>query len=161
MRAGIFVVAGAARTPGAGALLGPRAADPAAERPALSAADPSPPPPREATAEELAIVAPLRSGERLEGWEVTGVQANPQGLVRVVLRREKLTVKLEVARGGGPIASPAPAGPYDVFYSAPPGNDDEAQRLSRALAAIVEKNRAPMPAAMPTFTPGARPSDLL
>ena len=108
---------------------------------------------------ELALVAPLVVGGSLDGCEVTEIQAIHRGVLNVVCRKERSTMRLWIALASdkGP-EPPAKADKYAVFYSASGLEPAEAERLSKALAEIVGKHAdVPVPKGMTEFVPAAIP----
>ncbi|UQA56285.1 hypothetical protein [Polyangium aurulentum] len=139
---------------------------PAPSAPAASAVSvvsaprpPPPPPPRPAGPEELALVAPLVPGARLEDFEVREVRAVQGGVLTLVLAKDRATVRLSVAlaEDGGP-APPALAGRYAVFYSLRNAQPEDGERLARALARILDKHAdVPAPPGLGPFVPSPIP----
>ena len=129
-----------------------RPADPA---PPATSSRPAPPP-RPAGPAELALVAPLTPGGTLEGFTVREIFAVENGVLTLVCAKDRAVVRLSIALAadGGP-APPALAGKYAVFYSARGKSDpQDAERLARALAAILEKHPdVPVPPGMTSFVP--------
>ncbi len=108
---------------------------------------------------ELALVAPLVVGGSLDGCEVTEIQAIHRGVLNVVCRWERSTMRLWIALASdkGP-EPPAKADKYAVFYSASGIEPAEAERLSKTLADIVAKHAdVPVPKGMTEFVPAAIP----
>ncbi|HZF48507.1 MAG TPA: hypothetical protein VE093_07665 [Polyangiaceae bacterium] len=115
----------------------------------------APAPPRPATAEEMALLAPLEKGTSLGGWEVLRIEGTDRGALRVVCVKGRALVRLYVALAtdGGP-APPATAGRYAIFYSLKDATAEEGERLATELAAVIKKNQAaPPPAGMTPFEP--------
>ena len=96
---------------------------------------------------ELAIIAPLREGGVLGGFEVVEIDPiGTDGALRITCRKQSSVVHLDVALGvdGGP-PPPAVAGRYSVFYRVEQAAPAEGERLSLALAAILQNNAAAPP----------------
>jgi hypothetical protein len=118
-----------------------------------------PAPPRPATAEEMAVIAPLTKGSSLAGWEVVRVEGSERGALRVVCVQKRAVVRLYIALAAddGP-APPATAGKFAIFYSLKDASAEDGERLATELAAVIEKNKdAPPPPGMTPFQP--RPSE--
>lgn len=119
----------------------------------------APAPPRAATAEEMAVIAPLTKGSSLAGWEVVRVEGSERGAIRVVCVQKRAIVRLYIALAAddGP-APPATAGKFAIFYSLKDASAEDGERLATELAAVIEKNKnAPPPPGMTPFQP--RPSE--
>lgn len=109
--------------------------------------------------EELALVAPLVVGGSLDGFEVFEIQAVRNGVLNVMCRKDRTTVRLWIALDSdkGP-EPPAVAGQYAVFYSVPRGGDADVERLAKELAQMVEKHAdLPAPKGMTAFVPAGIP----
>jgi hypothetical protein len=140
---------------GAGAGAGPSGSSSAEAR----VAGPPRAPPKPAGPSELALVAPLAPGGELDGFEVREVRAVADGVLVVVCGKDRVVVRLWVALASdaGP-EPPATAGRYAVFYSAKGADPEDAARLARALAAVVDKRAdVPVPPGMTTFVPAPIP----
>jgi hypothetical protein len=97
---------------------------------------------------ELAILAPLREGSTLDGYDVTQIHRVHDGVLSISCRTTRAGVRLDVglasAKGAMP---PAVAGRYAVFYALGTGaTSDDGEHLAQALAKILETNaNAPTP----------------
>lgn len=112
-------------------------------------------PPKAATAEEMAIVAPLTKGSTLGGWDVVRVEGTDRGALRVVCVQKRSVVRLYIALASddGP-APPAVAGKFAIFYSLKDASAEDGERLATELAAVIKKNKdAPPPPGMTPFQP--------
>jgi hypothetical protein len=101
------------------------------------------PGPGDAVNAELALLAPLREGSTLEGFDVAEIHPiGDDGVLRIVCRRAHVAVQLEVT-----LAAPAGgAGRYVVSPSLQNATAAEGDRLAASLAAILEaKVGAPPP----------------
>ncbi|MRG90758.1 hypothetical protein [Polyangium spumosum] len=113
------------------------------------------PPPRPAGPAELALVAPLAPGSSLDGFTVREILAVRDGVLTLVCEKDRSVVRLSIALAAddGP-TPPAVAGKYAIFYSARRGDPAEAERLAKALAALLEKHPdVPAPPGMTSFVP--------
>lgn len=124
-------------------------APPAARRPLIPA-----------TGAELALLAPVVPGSALLDFTVREIHAVDRGRLRVVCVKDKAVVRLDVAlldpEGTVP---PASAGRYAVFYSLRGAAPEDADRLARKLARLIEPHAsAPPPPGMTTFTPDEKPA---
>lgn len=105
---------------------------------------------------ELAVVAPLRVGSELGGFEVREVRALHRGTISVLCAKGGAVVRLEIARAGGSASAPATAGPYAVFYSTGAGaSSEDGAVLAQKLADVVGKNASALPAELEPFEPRA------
>ncbi len=99
----------------------------------------------EASPAELAVLAPLRVGGSLRGFDITAID-HDVGMVQMVCRRDHATVRLDVtlAADAGP-TPPAMAGPYAVFYEIDGASQAAGEELALALAAVLQRNSAAPP----------------
>jgi hypothetical protein len=113
----------------------------------------SDPPPRPANAAELALLAPVAPGQKLSDFDVREVRGD-RGLIDVVCEKGAARVVLSVAlfAKDGP-TPPASTSRYAVFYSVRGATPEEAERLASALAAVLDKSTAPVPAGLGPFVP--------
>lgn len=104
-----------------------------------------------ASAADLAVLAPLREGGSLHGFDIAAID-DKDGIVQMLCRRGPETVRLDVtlAADAGP-PPPAMAGPYAVFYELEGPSQAEGEQLALALAAVLQKNSAVPPP--PSLTP--------
>ncbi len=120
-----------------------------------SAQAPPPALPR-AGAAELSLLAPLKEGGALDGFDVAEIDAvDASGQLRLVCRKGSAEVKLTVAlQGEGGPEPPATAGRYAVFYATGGAPSGRGEGLALALAKILEANAAvPVPKGMASFKP--------
>ena len=110
----------------------------------------------QASAEELAILAPLKEGSTLGGFEVAEIDpVGGDGVLRIVCAKQGARVRLDVslAVDGGP-PPPAVAGRYAIFYALEKAVPADGERLALALAAILQTNAtAPTPQGLGQFIP--------
>ncbi len=128
----------------------------------LVAHEPAPPPRRQAPpaaapAPELALLAPLREGGALGGFDVAEIHPiGDDGVLRLVCRKRRSAVRLAVALatdGGAPPA--ATAGRYAVYFTLENGDPADGERLASALAAVLQANAAvPVPPGLGGLTGG-------
>ncbi len=126
-----------------------------AERPARA----EEPPPRPPTPQELAIFAPLKMGEKLLDYDVREIRVQ-RGTIEVVCEKDKGRAVLSVAKLGsdGP-PPPASTDKYAVFYSLRSAPPEDGERLTAALAKLLQSNQStPIPAGLEPFVP--RPHSL-
>lgn len=121
--------------------------------PGNTGAAPDEPPPRPASAAELALLAPLGPGSKLEGFDLREVRAQ-HGVIEVVCEKAEARVILSIAllAEGGP-SPPASTDRYAVFYSVRGATQQEAERLATALAAALKASSAPPPPGLGPFVP--------
>jgi len=115
-------------------------------------------PPRPASAAELAILAPAAPGGSLEGFDLRAVRVSGRGVVELLCEKASAHVTLYVAAlvEGGP-APPASTDRYAVFYSLRGATPEDGERLSTALAKLLQENRAvPPPPGLGPFVPRPR-----
>ncbi len=99
-------------------------------------------------------MSPLSRGSEVAGFVVREISGVRKGRMRVVLARKEAVVRLDIALVDpeGPVP-PATAGRYAVYYSLRGSTPEDGERLAKKLAAAIQKNNAPPPAGMTTFTP--------
>ena len=99
----------------------------------------TPPPPatmnHAAGPAELAILAPLREGSQLAGFEIKTIEAVHDNALSLLCTRGNETVRLDITLGGSDPA--ATAGRYRIFYSRGDG-----RLLAKALAEILTTHLA-------------------
>ncbi len=139
----------------------PSARESASAAPSASAsaatAPEAPPRPRAGDA-ELALLAPLREGGALGGFEVTEIDpVSKTGQLVLRCRKGSTVARLYVALRANADAGPEPpatAGRYAVFYAIQDDARAEGDALARALAKILEANAAvPAPKGLAPFAP--------
>jgi hypothetical protein len=107
---------------------------------------------RIASADELALIAPLAPGSALESYSIETVHPVEHGVLRVVCVKGKSRVQLDIAlRGPGPLPT-ADNGRYVVFYSLENAPESDGQLLAKALASRLHIERDP-PTGMTVFVP--------
>lgn len=112
-------------------------------------------PPRPPSAAELAILAPAAAGGSLDGFAIRDVRVTGRGLIELVCEKGPARVTLTVALlvDGGP-APPASTERYAIFYSLREAPPEDGERLSKALATLLQANRAtPPPPGLGPFVP--------
>jgi hypothetical protein len=138
------------------------------EPPAVADAGPPPsaaagrPRPADAGAPERALLSPLVEGAALGDFEVKEMHAvGPEGILRVVCRKGRAVVRLDVALLGeeGP-EPPAVSGRYAIFYSLRNASPEEGELLARALAEVLKKNEEAVAAPPGIGTFVAKPREL-
>lgn len=140
---GMLLLAACQAAPGSSGNEGPSGAD-------------APPPP--ASSAELAIVAPVAVGSKLEGWTVAAIHGVDHGTLEIVCEKGSARVALSVAlaAAGGP-EPPASTERYAVFYSLRGATGEDGERLAKALARVLDANRAaPAPSGLEPFVPRPR-----
>lgn len=123
---------------------------------------PPPPPP---SAEELALLAPLAKGSDIEGYEVRDIRGVEDGVLRLVCvkDRDRATIRLDVALldEEGP-TPPATAGKYAIYYSLRGAVPEDAEKLARRLAKVLQDHASmPPPKGMTKFVPREKPGTTL
>ncbi len=100
---------------------------------------------------EQALLSPLREGSVLAGFDVAEIHGiGDDGVLRIVCRKARTAVRLDVALAADGGAAPAVrGGPYAVFYTVENVAPAEGERLAAALAAVLAANAgAPPPASL-------------
>jgi hypothetical protein len=111
------------------------------------------PPPKQAGPAELALVAPLKVGSSIEGYDVLAVYGIENGNVWVVVGKGEHTGYFAVAKSGPGVPAPFTAGPYSVYYALGQFSGEDAMRLIGAFNPMIKANVAvPVP-------PGLGPYD--
>ena len=110
---------------------------------------------RAANQQELALIAPVAAGQKLEGFDVVEVRGVTDGGLDVVLRKGAARIVLTVAllQQGGP-EPPASTDRYAVFYSLRGAEPADAERAAKALANVLGTHReTPPPPGLGPFVP--------
>jgi hypothetical protein len=132
---------------------------PAGSAPAAGSQSAPAPPPPPPSAEELALLSPIAQGSQLAGFEVREIHGVRDGVMRLVLVKDKATVRLDVALlDDDGVVPPATAGKLAVFYSLHGALPEEGDRLARKLADVLKAHPAATPPpGMTKFRPREKP----
>lgn len=112
-------------------------------------------PARPPTNQELAVIAPLTTGTKISDFDVVEIRGVTEGGLDLVVRKGAARIVLTVAllaQGGPP--PPASTDRYAIFYSLRGAEPADGERVAKALAAVLEANKAaPPPPGMGAFVP--------
>lgn len=111
-----------------------------------------------ATADELAILAPLDRGSAVEGWTIEQIDAIEAGALVVHVTRGGSRMSFPIASSlGNRIAPPIIVGPYSIYMTNLHGDlatSDAAMAVAHALEAVLSANsHVPVPATLAPYAP--------
>ena len=103
----------------------------------------------------MALLSPLAPGAKLGDFELVELHGVDGGVIEIACRKGSARIVLTVGllASGGP-SPPASTDRYAVFYSLRGAAPEDGERVAKALAAVLEANRAvPPPPGLGPFVP--------